>query len=48
MEQERKIEKLEATIAQLESLLSQRGAEIQEITDELASSDAIAVPAEDW
>jgi len=40
-EQEKKIEKLEATVAQLQSLLTQRGAEINGITDGLAGADSI-------
>ena len=40
-EQQKKIEKLEATVAQLQSLLTQRGAEINGITDGLAGADSI-------
>ncbi|HEU0209631.1 MAG TPA: tail fiber domain-containing protein [Candidatus Udaeobacter sp.] len=42
-EQERKIEKLEATISRLEILLSQRGSEIQTITDETAATESIGL-----
>ncbi|HEY2714459.1 MAG TPA: tail fiber domain-containing protein [Chthoniobacterales bacterium] len=38
-EQASKIQKLEATVKQLESLLSQRAAEIQRVTDQLARSE---------
>ena len=38
--QERKLEKLEATIAQLETFLSQQGAEVRTITDELAATES--------
>jgi hypothetical protein len=39
-EQARKLEKLETTITQLGSLLSQRGAEIQAVTDEVAAAES--------
>ena len=38
--QERKLEKLEATIAQIETFLSQQGAEVRTITDELAATES--------
>jgi hypothetical protein len=46
-EQARKLERLETTITQLESLLSQRGAEIQAITDELAVKELARLVAKE-
>jgi hypothetical protein len=40
LEQQCKIEKLETKIAQLETLLSQRGTEVQTITDEVAAKES--------
>ena len=39
-EQACRLEKLEATIAQLETFLSQQGAEVRTITDELAATES--------